>query len=199
VKARCALAGAALAAAVPAQALETYAVDPAHTIPTFEVEHLGIATQRGRFDRTTGSIALDREARTGTVVVEIDAASVSTGNRTLDEMLRGEDFFDVARHPRIRFRAAAIEFSGDAPVRATGELTLLGVTRPVTLELRRFGCTTKPFFVRTTCGADAFASVSRSAFGMSRYASFLGDEVRLAIQVEALQQGEPAERTLPGG
>lgn len=171
-------------------------IDPAHTFATFSVRHLDIATQRGRFDRTSGRAALDAQAGTGSVAIEIDAASVSTGNPRLDETLRGEDFFDTERHPRIAFRSTRVEFDGDKPARIEGELTLLGVTRPVALRIERFACTRKPFLVRTTCGADATASLSRSAFGMKSYAAFIGDEVRLDIQVEAVKQ-EPAAQ-VPG-
>jgi polyisoprenoid-binding protein YceI len=176
------------AAPLAAQAADTYIVDPAHTFPGFEVAHLGIATQRGRFDRTTGRITLDPEARSGAIQIEIDATSISTGNALLDSLLRGEDFFDVAHHPRIRFESAQVEYEGARPARAPGQLTLLGVTKPVTLVLERFGCTRKPFLVRTTCGADVMASLSRAAFGMSSYAGFIGDEVKLVIQIEAVKQ-----------
>ncbi len=191
---RAAAAGAALAAAASfAQAPEVYMLDPAHSFPAFEVAHLGIATQRGRFDRTRGRVTLDRAAHAGTIDIETDAASVSTGNAKLDAVLRSDEFFDVERHPKIVFRAEKLEFREEVPVRAEGSLTLLGVTRPVTLEVRQFACTRKPFLVRTTCGADVEARLSRAAFGMASYASFVGDEVRIVIQVEAVRQEPAAE------
>lgn len=196
----CAAALPALAAASAlAQAPEVYVVDPAHTFATFEVLHLGIATQRGRFDRSRGKAVLDRAARSGTLEIEIDADSVSTGNPKLDEVLRGDDLFDVAHHPKVAFRSTKIEFRGDEPARVEGELTFHGATRPVTVELLRFACTRKPFLVRTTCGADAEARLSRAAFGVSSYASFVGDEVRIMIQVEALKQEPAAAPQVPGG
>jgi len=179
-------------------ATETYAIDPAHTMPGFEVSHLGISTQRGRFERTAGTIALDREAGTGAVAIEIDAASITTGTAKLDATVRGEDFLDAANHPRITFRAERFRFDKDVPVSAEGELTLLGVAKPVTLAITHFACTRKPFLVRTTCGADASATISRAAFGMSRFASFLGDDVRIVIQVEAVKE-EPPAPTSSGG
>lgn len=188
-----------LLAAPPGFAADAYVIDPGHTFPGFEVSHLGIATQRGRFDKTTGRITLDVHARTGAIEIEIDATSISTGNPVLDRALRGEEFFDIARHPRIRFQSARVEFEGERPVRAEGELTMVGVTQPVTLQLQHFGCTRKPFFVRTTCGADVAASVSRAAFGMKGYAGFVGDEVRLVIQVEAVKQESAAPQQSSGG
>ena len=197
---RAAAAGAALAAAASfAQAPEVYVVDPAHTFPAFEVSHLGIATQHGRFDRTRGRITVDRAAHAGTIDIETDAASVSTGNAKLDAVLRSDEFFDVERHPKIVFRADKLEFRDEVPVRAEGSLTMLGVTRPVTLDVRQFACTRKPFLVRTTCGADVEARLSRSAFGMASYASFVGDEVRVVIQVEAVRQEPATEPQNSGG
>lgn len=180
-----------------AAAPESFVVDAAHTFPSFGVSHLGIATQRGRFDRTSGRIMLDRESGQASIVVDIEAASISTGNAKIDALLRGEDFFDAERHPRIAYRATRMAMQAGSPTAFEGELTLLGVTRPVTLKVERFACTQKPFLVRTTCGADASAAVSRNAFGMKGLAAFVGDEVRIDIQVEAVRQevSQPA----PGG
>ncbi|MGZ5104688.1 MAG: YceI family protein [Usitatibacter sp.] len=180
---------------------ESFRIDPAHTRPQFEVSHLGISTQRGRFDRTAGSAWLDRAEGTGAVEVEIDAGSASTGDAKLDKALLGEDFLDVAHHPRIAFRADRIVFEAGVPVKAQGTLTLLGKARPVDLEIRGFACTRKPFLVRTTCGADAVATISRSAFGMGSFAGFIGDEVRIVIQVEAVKEESAGAPTTsqPGG
>jgi polyisoprenoid-binding protein YceI len=198
VRRRAACAALATALAAPnALAAETYVIDPAHTFASFSVDHLGIATQRGRFDRSRGRAVLDREARTGTIEIEIDSASVSTGNAQLDALLRSDEFFDSARQPAIRFHADQVEFDGGQPRAAAGELTLLGVTRPVTLAIGRFGCTRKPFIVVQRCGADATATMRRSEFGLKAYASFVGDEVGISIQVEAILQ-EPPPAAGPG-
>jgi polyisoprenoid-binding protein YceI len=197
---RCAAAVLALAgASALAQAPETYVVDPAHTFPSFEVLHLGIATQRGRFDRSRGKVVLDRAGRAGTLDIEIDTDSVSTGNPKLDEVLRSDELFDAVHYPKVTFRSTKVEFRGEEPARVEGSLTFHGATRPVTLELTRFSCTRKPFLVRTTCGADAEARLSRAAFGVSSYASFVGDEVRIMIQVEAVKEEPAAAPQAPGG
>lgn len=189
-----------LAAALPAAAqVERFAVDPGHTMPAFAVTHLGISTQRGRFERTAGRIELDRERGTGRVEIDIEAASVSTGNRALDAVLKGEDFLDTGKHPRIAFRSTDLEFEAGVPRRARGELTLAGRTQPVTLVVERFGCTRLPFFVRTTCGADLAAVIRRSAFGLTAWSGFVGDEVRLEIQVEAIKEEPAVEPPVPGG
>jgi polyisoprenoid-binding protein YceI len=189
----------ALGAALPAPAAEEYVIDPAHTFATWEVDHLGIATQRGRFDRSRGKATLDRDARAGTIEVEIDAGSASTGNPALDKLLASDEFFDASRNPVIAFRAQHIEFAGGDPARVEGELTLAGVSRPLTLAIARFACTRKPFVVVQRCGADATATLRRSHFGMSRYASFVGDEVRISVQVEAILQEQPPPAGATGG
>lgn len=190
------LAVAALALPVLA-APEEFTIEPAHTFPAFSVSHLGISMQRGRFDRTKGRIFLDREAGTGAVEIEIDAASVSTGNAALDSVLRSEEFFDVARFPIVAFRARSISFEGGVPRRASGEITLRGVTRPMELSFERFACTRLPFLVRLTCGADLLATLKRSEFGMDAYLGFVGDEVRIDIQVEAVKL-EPVHSPVQG-
>ena len=194
---RRALAALALAASFPAAA-QVFVVDPAHTFPTFAVDHLGIATQKGRFDATTGRIELDPAKGTASVAIEIDAKSVSTGNPKIDALLRGEDFLDVAAHPKITFRATRVEYKGEAPARIEGELTLRGVTKPLALTVERYACTSKPFLVRITCGADAAGRFSRAAFGISTLAAFVGDEIRLEIQVEAVRQ-EAQQVPVSGG
>ena len=189
---------ASLGALPAAAANEEFTIDRAHTSPGFEVLHLGISTQRGRFEKTTGKIVLDRDAGKGSIDINIDTTSVSTGASTLDAVLRGEDFFNVERFPSIAFHSETMEFEKGVPKRAQGELTLLGVTKPVTLEIERFGCTRLPFFVRTTCGADVVAKLSRSAFGMSRYLMYIADEVKIVIQIEAVKN-EPAAEPAPSG
>ncbi len=195
--ARAAAAALCLAAAQALATPEEYDVDPAHTYPGFAVRHLGISTQRGRFDRTHGRILLDREAGKGSIEIAIDTTSVSSGNPKLDAALRGDDFFHVDKHPRITFKSHVVEFDGEVPKLARGELTLLGVARAVTLDIEHFACTRLPFLVRSTCGADISTSVSRAAFGMDRYPRLIGDEVRIHIQIEAVKIEPPP--TPPGG
>ena len=194
-----AVAGIALAAPQAFAAPEEFNIDPAHTYPGFAVRHLGISTQRGRFDKTTGKIILDRESSKGSVEIAIDTTSISTGSTQLDRVLRGEDFFDVEKHPRITFKSRTVEFERGVLRSAQGDLTLLGVTKPVTLAIEHFGCTRLPLMVRTTCGADASTTVSRSAFGMGSYAAFIGDDVRITIQIEAVKVEPVAELPPPGG
>ncbi len=180
-----AMMGAFLAA--PAFAAESYTIDPRHTLPIYEISHFGWSTQRGRFNKVSGKIVLDRAAGTGMVDVTIDAASVDSGVDKLDRHLRNEDFFHVAKHPAMTFKSRKVNFSGDRPVSVDGEFTLLGVTKPLTLTITSFHCAPNPFAKKEACGADAVAVIKRSEFGMTTYLPGLGDEVKLLINVEAFK------------
>jgi polyisoprenoid-binding protein YceI len=171
----------------PLWAADSYTVDPNHTHPSYEISHFGWSTQRGRFDKASGKISLDRAARTGSVDVTIDVASVSTGVGKLDDHLKSEDFFNAAKFPTMTFKSKTVHFDGDKPASVDGELTLLGVSKPVTLTITAFQCAPNPFVKKEACGADATTSVKRSEFGMTKYVPGLGDEVKLLINVEAFK------------
>ncbi len=178
-------------AAVTAPALAApagYTIDPNHTFPVFEVDHLGFSTQRGRFNKTSGRITLDTAARQGSVDVTIDAASIDMGFAKWNDNMRGENYFNTDAHPTITFKADRLVFDGERPVSAEGSLTMLGVTRPVTLSINRFRCAPHPLNKRETCGADVVATLKRSEFGMTKYIPSVGDEVRLLIAVEAFRE-----------
>lgn len=177
----------ALAAATTAHAAPVaYTIDPSHTYPSFEAPHMGISLWRGKFNQTSGKVTLDREARTGTVEIQIDAASIDFGHEKMNEHAREADFFNVAQFPQISYKGP-IQFKKGEPSAVAGELTLLGVTRPVKLELNSFKCIIHPFLKKEVCGADARAEFNRADFGMSKYADGEGGKVKLAIQVEALR------------
>lgn len=183
-----------LAVAVSAPALAapvTYTIDPNHTYPTFEVDHLGYSIQRGRFNKSSGRITLDTAAHQGSVELSIDATSIDMGFAKWNENMRGENYFNTDAYPTITFRANQFTFDGDRPIAAHGQLTLLGITKPVTLTIQRFHCAPHPLFKRDTCGADITASLKRSEFGMTKYIPSIGDEVRLLISVEANREAAP--------
>lgn len=179
---------AALTLAAPALAQERYALDPAHTISMFEVSHAGMSLQRGLFTRASGTVTLDRAAKMGTIDVAIDAASVFTGDALRDRFVRGEIFLDADKHAAITFRSTKLSFDGDVLVAADGDLTLLGVTRPLQLRVAQFRCGIHPLSKRALCGADIAATIRRSDFGMTAHIPAVGDEIRLAIQVEGLRE-----------
>lgn len=165
----------------------TYRMEPEHTFPSIEADHMGMSVWRGKFNRTTGTVALDQAAGTGTLSVEVDTASIDFGLEALNREVAGPKFFDSARHPAATYTGKLADFVDGKPTRAVGELTLRGVTRPVTLEIRSFKCMPHPIFKRDWCGADAHATIDRAAFGLDEGKDWGFDmAVALRIQVEAL-------------
>lgn len=174
-------------ASLPAVAADSYTIDPRHTFPSFELSHQGFSIQRGRFNRTAGKMTLDTAAKSGSIDVTIDATSIDTGLDELEKHLRGEDFFDAAKYPTLAYKSTTLKFDGDKVTGANGELTLHGVTKPVSLNIDHWRCAPNPMHKKQTCGANATATIKRSDFGVSKYVPMVGDEVRIAIQVEAVR------------
>ena len=183
------------AAALPLAAMaapESYTIDPTHSYAYFEVEHLGVSNQRGRFDRTSGKFTIDRAAKSGSVELNIESASVSTGDnvkgsrpRTLDDHLKTADFFNVAEFPRATFKSTGVKFAGDNPAEIAGNLTLIGVTKPVALKVERWACRDNPMSKKPMCGGNVTATIKRTDFGMKYGVPAIGDEIRLWFSVEA--------------
>jgi len=170
-----------------AAAADTYTVDPRHTFPSFEIDHLGFSLQRGRFNQTEGKITLAPVSASGSIDIAIDAASISTGLADLEKHLRGEDFLDVARFPKILYQSKHLIFDKEQLVGADGALTLHGVTKPVHLTVDRFHCGVNLISMKNVCGANAIATIKRSEFGVDKYAPALADEVKVVIQIEAIK------------
>jgi len=180
---------AASAATAAVAAPDTYAIDPGHTYPSFEADHMGTSTWRGKFNKSSGTVVIDRAAKTGSLDIAIDADSLDFGHDKLNTHAKGADMFDVAKFPTITYKSKSIVFKGDAPATVNGELTLHGVTKPVVLTINKFKCIMSPMLKREVCGADASATFNRADFGID-YAVKMGfnPEVKLAIQVEAVKQ-----------
>ena len=166
----------------------TYVLDPSHTQVTFEVLHLGTSTLRGRFNRIEGHVTLDREARSGNVSVVIDTSSVSTGVLPLDGMLRGAQGFVAQDHPKAYFVASQLAFDGDKLASVRGEFSLRGASQPLLMRATNFNCYEHPELKREVCGGDFEAEFKRSSFGINHSLPFVGDKVRLLIQVEGVRQ-----------
>jgi len=176
---------AAFAAAAQA-APSTYNIDNSHTYPHFSYSHLGYSTQTHKFDKTSGKVVMDFDAKTGSVDVTIDATSVNTGFALFNEHIQGADYFDTAKYPTITFKSSSMNFKGNKPVSLTGDLTIKGVTRPVTLEITHFKCMPHPMLKAPACGANATTRLKRSDFNMGKNAPFVSDEVTLTLAIEAV-------------
>jgi polyisoprenoid-binding protein YceI len=172
-----------------APAAEIYIIDPVHSQPMFEVQHMGFSMQRGSFNRVAGRVTLDRAGGRGSIDVTIDTTSVRTIDPRLDERVKGEDFFDIAHHPTMTFRSSKLNFEGDRITGAEGELTMLGVTRPVALKVSNFACGEHPINKRAMCGAEVTTTIKRSAWGMNAgIPKAVGDDVRITIPIEAYRE-----------
>lgn len=167
---------------------ETYVIDGNHTLPQFSYSHFGYSTQLSRFDKTTGKITIDRQAKTGMVDVTIDTTSVATGSPLFNEHIQGEDFLNTKSFPKATFTSNKFIFNGDRLSSIDGTLTLKGVSKPVTLTVTSFMCMPHPMFKKDACGANTTATVKRSDFNMGKYAPYVGDEVTITIPVEAVKE-----------
>ena len=182
---RAGIAVALFATALPAGAA-TYTVDKDHTYPSFEFSHMGISVWRGKFTRSSGKVELDREARTGSVQVVVNTQSVDFGHKAMNEYAIGTDWLNTEWHPTMTYQGA-IRFLGDTPATVEGRLTLLGITRPLTLKINSFKCIPHPMFKREVCGADAEGELNRADYGMKLYSEGEAGRIRLRIQVEAIR------------
>ena len=174
-----------------AAAPENYTLDPYHTFPHFEVNHFGFSNMRGRFDRSAGKFTIDRVAKTGSLELTVQTASLSTGDndkgtrpRARDDHLRSADFFNVAEFPTMVYKAGAVKFSGDNVTSVEGNLTLLGVTKPLTLTMDTWKCGPNPANKKEMCGGNAHGVFKRSDFGMKFIIPAVSDEIKLWVEVE---------------
>jgi len=182
-----AIAIAMLAAGAASAAPVKYEVDTKHTHPSFEADHFGgMSVWRGKFNKATGNIVLDREAKAGSVEVSIDASSIDTGVDDLNDHLKSKEFFEVEKYPTATYRGKLAAFKDGNPTEVQGELTLHGVTKPVTLKINSFKCMQHPMKKIEFCGADAAATINREDFGIAWGKNFgFAMDVKLQIQVEA--------------
>lgn len=167
---------------------ETYVVDGSHTYPRFSYSHLGFSTQLSRFNTTTGKVVFDKAAKTGSVDIEIDAKSIDTGSTLFNQHIQGEDFLDTAKYPKAMFKSTNVVFEGDKPAKIEGNLTIKGVTKPVTLTVTSFQAMPHPMQKKDAIGANAYTTIKRSEFNAGKYAPNVGDEVRIDIAIEAIKQ-----------
>jgi polyisoprenoid-binding protein YceI len=174
-----------LAASASAQ---VYNIDASHTYPSFEADHMGLSFWRGKFTKSSGKIVLDRQSKTGgSVEIAIDASTVDFGHAKMNEKARGDEMFNVAKFPIISYKSTALKYEGERLVAVDGEMTMLGITKPLSLTLTHFKCVIHPLHKREVCGADAHGRFDRSDFGMNIGLPRFSPEIKLAIQVEGIK------------
>ncbi len=177
-----------LAATASGASAQVYNVEPGHTYPSFEADHMGLSFWRGKFTKSSGKIVLERGSKTGgSVEIAIDASTVDFGHAKMNEKARGDEMFNVAKHPTITYKSTALKFDGDRLVGVDGEMTLLGITKPMSLTVTHFKCIIHPMLKREVCGADAHGRFDRSDYGMNIGLPRFSPEIKLAIQVEAVK------------
>ena len=177
---------AALGIGTATAATEQFNIDPDHTYPSLEMSHMGVSIWRGKFNKTSGKVSLDRAAKTGSAEIVIDASSIDFGHDKMKEFALTEDWLNVKQFPTLNYKGT-LRFTGDTPIAMEGQLTLLGVTRPLRLKLNSFKCIVHPYFKKEVCGADAEADLNRADFGMSKYSEGEAGKIHLRIQVEAIK------------
>jgi polyisoprenoid-binding protein YceI len=180
---------AAFAASSALAAPVTYNVDPDHTYPAFEADHMGgLSVWRGKVNSTSGKVVFDRAAKSGTVDVTMDMKSIDFGHDKMNQHANSPDIFDSAKFPTATFKGTLASFNGENPTEVKGELTLHGVTKPVTLKLNSFLCKENPMMKKEVCGADAVATINREDFGVAYGKGFgFKMDVKLLITIEAVK------------
>lgn len=182
------LVGALIYATIANAIPESFTIDPDHTYPSFEADHFGLSVWRGKMNKTSGSVVLDRAAGAGQIKVAIDLSSIDFGQDKLNAWATGPEFFDTARFPEATYTGTLAHFVHGAPTQVVGTLTLHGVSKPVVLKIKSFACKPHPMLKREWCGADALATFKRDDFGLDsgKIYGFIMD-VTLRIQVEAVK------------
>jgi len=166
-----------------------YTIDPSHTYPSFEADHLGgLSNWRGKFNKSSGKVVYDKAAKTGSVDITIDTASIDFGHDKMNEHAKGADMFDVVKYPTAVYKGKLTQFNGETPGAVEGQLTLHGITKPVNLTINQFKCMQHPMLKREFCGADATGTFMRDEFGIDYGKQYgFNQRVTLRIQVEALK------------
>jgi polyisoprenoid-binding protein YceI len=182
------LASLALCTTMAQAAPVSYTLDPTHTFPSFEADHMGgLSVWRGKFNQNSGKVVLDKAARTGEIEVNIDVNSIDFGLDAMNDKARSAELFDTAKYPHAVYKGKLVRWVKGAPTQVQGELTLHGVTQPLTLKINSFKCMPHPMLKREFCGADAQATLNRDAYGISAGKDWgFKMAVALRIQVEAV-------------
>lgn len=182
----------ALSAAIlltgPALAADTYTFDPTHTSVIWNTTHFGKSSPHGIFSNIEGTLVLDEAAPENSKInVTVPTGLIATGIAKFDDHLKNKDFFNVTEFPAATFVSTAIEKTGDTTAKVTGDLTLLGVTKPVTLDVVFNGKGPNPMNQKETVGFSASGVVKRSEYGINYALPAVGDDVKIQIEAEAFK------------
>lgn len=190
------LALASLIAASPlVSAADRYEFDTAHSSILFFVEHMGLAENQGEFRQWEGTLMIDdKDFAKSSVEVSIDAASIDMDHDKLNAHLRAPDFFNVAEHAKLRFKSTAIATTGENQFTLTGDLSMLGISKPVTLNVSMKKIDAHPFAKRPAIGFHAEGSIKRSDFGLNYAAGAVGDIVKIRIDSETIKAADEAAK-----
>jgi len=167
---------------------ETFVIDGAHTLPRFSYSHFGYSIQLSRFDKTTGNLVLDRQAKTGSLQATVDTTSVNTGSALFNEHIQGADFLATADYPTMTFQSNKFNFDGDKLVSIEGTATIKGISKPVTLTVNSFQCMLHPILKKDACGGTMTTTLRRTDFNMGKYAPNVSDEVTVTVPLEAVKE-----------
>ncbi len=166
----------------------TFKVDPDHTLISFSVEHFGLSTYYGRFETPTGTLTLQpKTPAASTFDITVPVATVSTPSAKLTDELKSADWLDAEKFPTMTFHSVSVKTTGTTTADVTGDLTLHGVTKPVTLHVKLHAAGPNPVFKIYTIGFDATGQLKRSDFGVTKYLPVIGDEVTLTISAAFLK------------
>ena len=166
---------------------DNYTIDPEHTFPNFMISHVGFSTLHGRFNKSSGKLVMDIAKKTGSVEINIEAASIDTAHAKRDQHLKSPDFFNAGEFPNITFKSTKVTFTGDKVTAVDGNLTIMKTTKPVTLAVTSMKCDVNPFNKKFACGFDANTKIKRSDFGINYGLPAVGDEITLMLEVEAIK------------
>jgi len=167
----------------------TYEIETHHTYPSLEMSHMGISVWRGKFNKSSGTVSYDRKAKTGTVDIKTETASIDFGHDEMNKHSVDKDWLNAAEFPTLSYKGKLVfKGKGDSPVAVDGELTLRGVTKPLKLKINSFKCIDHPFYKKEVCGADAEGTLDRVDYGMTQYAGKGMDKILIRVQVEAIKQ-----------
>jgi polyisoprenoid-binding protein YceI len=184
-----------ISASAQAEAVR-YEFDKAHTQVHFTVNHLGFSNSTGRFHDVDGYFTFDQQNPTNSAIdVTIKTASIDMGTEAWDAHMKNADFFDVEKYPDMTFKSTAIEVTGADTANITGDLTILGVTKPAVLAVKHNKTGAHPMNGKPTSGFSATANIKRSEWGMNYGVPNVGDDVQIRIEVEA--QAVTAETAAP--